>query len=138
MGLWTWKPWQIIRRVRRKHHRFREILTMPIEMEGRRIPLVNLGSCPEPMVGEMPIIECAGDYSGPFKDKIAGVLVVYYLLPNARDEGVSGNGRSIRHVVSPPHRFIEEADGSLTIRESIAAPHWHGFLTKGRWQLNRD
>lgn len=110
---------------------------MPTEMQGRRIPIVNLGTKPEPMVGESPVLESAGDYCGPFKDKIEGVLVVYFLLPNSRDEGVHGHGRVIRHVISPPHRFIEEPDGSLTIRDSIGAqPHWHGFLTEGRWELN--
>lgn len=109
---------------------------MPQEIIGRRISIINLGTHPEPMVGEIPILELPGDYCGPFKDKIKGVLVVYFLLPNARDPETKGNGRSIRHVVSPPHRFIEESDGSLTIRESIGAqPYWHGYLTNGRWEL---
>jgi hypothetical protein len=112
---------------------------MPLEMRGRRIPIINLGTQPEPMVGEVPILERAGDYCGPFKDKIDGHLVVYFLLPNARDPETKGHGRSMRHVVSPPHRFIEEPNGSLTIRESIGAmPHWHGFLTDGRWESNKS
>lgn len=112
---------------------------MPQEMQGRRIPIINLGTHPEPMIGEVPILERAGDYCGPFKDKIENVLVVYFLLPNARDQETKGQGRSIRHVISPPHRFIEEPDGSLTIRESIGSqPHWHGYLTAGRWELNKS
>lgn len=109
---------------------------MPQELKGRRLPIINYGINPEPMIGEIPVLEKAGDYCGPFKDKINGVLVVYYLLPVARDEGIHGHGRSIHHIVSPPHRIIEEPDGSLTIRNSIGAqPYWHGFLTDGCWEL---
>lgn len=112
---------------------------MPLEIKGRRIPIINLGSYPEPMIGEIPILEQAGDYCGPFKDKIKNVLVVYFLLPNARDIDIKGQGRAIRHIISPPHRFIEEPDGSLTVRESIGAqPYWHGFLTEGKWELNKS
>lgn len=110
---------------------------MPLELKGRRIPIINLGTQPEPMVGEMPVLELAGDYCGPFKDKIKGVLVLYYLLPVARDADKHGHARSVHHLVSPPHRIIEEPDGSLTIRESIGSPDWHGFLNAGSWELTK-
>jgi hypothetical protein len=57
---------------------------------------------------------------------------VFFLLPNARDEGAPAGQRSIHHVVSPPHVFRECVDGSLEIRESIGAmPFWHGYLDEG-------
>lgn len=83
----------------------------------------------------------AGDYCGPDDGQYTnGVPAVWFLLPIARDENVPHGARSLHHVQSPPHKFIEDPDGSLTIRESIGAGpagnyYWHGFLTKGRWQL---
>jgi hypothetical protein len=81
-------------------------------------------------------IRDAGDYYGPDKGECTGGSpAVWFLLPNARDEKTHGAGRSMRHVVSPPHTFTEEPDGSLTIMNSIGAmPHWHGFLIKGDWR----
>lgn len=112
---------------------------MPQEMQGRRVPVINLGTHPDPMVGEAPILERAGDYCGPLKGFTGEKPAVFFLLPVARDAGVAPEGRSMHHVVSPPHVFTENPDGTLTIRESIGAQqHWHGFLTKGRWQLKRD
>jgi hypothetical protein len=101
---------------------------MPIEMIGRRIPVVDPNADPYSFVME------AGDYYGP----------IWYLLPIARDPGVPSMARSLHHVQIPPHAFREEPDGSLTIRESIGAGpsstgyYWHGFLTEGRWELAKS
>lgn len=99
-------------------------------MQGRRIPLDN---------GKCPILEQAGDYAGPvFGYAGRGIACVFYLLPIARDEGVNPNARSVFHVAVPPHRAIEEPDGSLTLRESIGNPYWHGYLTSGVWELEKS
>lgn len=112
---------------------------MPVEMQGRRLSIVNYGTEPAPMVGQLPEFTQAGDYCGPIIGYTGDVPAVFYLLPNARDADVHGPGRVRRHVCSPPHVFIEEPDGTLTIRESIGAmPHWHGFLTEGRWELSKS
>ena len=96
-------------------------------MIGRRIPLDN---------GKCPILEQAGDYAGPVYGD--GVARVFYLLPIARDEGVNPNARGVFHVALPPHIAAEEPDGSLTLRESIGNPHWHGYLTGGVWEKEKS
>jgi hypothetical protein len=107
---------------------------MPAEMKGRRIPV---------QPGLDPALACreAGDYYGPIAGKANGALCVFFLLPIARDPDAHGEKRSLHHVQSPPHQLFEEADGSLTIRESIGAGHngyyWHGFLNAGHWELNK-
>jgi hypothetical protein len=112
---------------------------MPTEMKGRRLPLLNYGTKPEPFVGDVNWPTEPGDYCGPVKGNTRDALAVYYLLPVARDPGTAKDGRRVHHMCIPPHRFIEEPDGSLTIRESIGAePHWHGFLTEGRWELTKS
>lgn len=76
-----------------------------------------------------------GDYFGPVVGYTGDKPAVFFLLPNARDENAKGHGRSIHHVVHPPHWFIEQDDGSLSIQGSIGAqPHWHGYLTRGHWE----
>ena len=87
-------------------------------MKGRRIPV--------PPNGAFPALEQPGDYCGPLM-------------------GFTGDApkraRNVQHVVSPPHVFTEEPDGTLTITASIsdlAGPNsvsdgWHGWLTKGEW-----
>jgi hypothetical protein len=88
-----------------------------------------------------------GDYTGPVHGYTGDKPAVFFLKPNARDEGVPSHARAIQHVVSPPHVFTEEPDGTLTITASISdmrAPGpdgvprgpsdgWHGHLTKGEW-----
>jgi hypothetical protein len=67
---------------------------------------------------------------------------VFFLKPNARDEGVPAHARSVQHVCSPPHTFRECPDGSLEIRASISNlctgdvggntdDGWHGYLDEG-------
>jgi hypothetical protein len=99
-------------------------------MKGRRLPL---GMYPrEP-----------GDYMGPIMHD--GRLTVFFLKPNARDIDAPRIARAIHHVVSPPHKFRECADGSLEIRESLGDRHaefdgevsdgWHGYLDEGhQWR----
>jgi hypothetical protein len=104
-------------------------VVMPQEMQGRRLSM--------PECGERPILAQAGDYYGPMDH--GGKLAVFYLLPNARDHDAPAGAQHVHHVVSPPHVFKEEPDGTLTIRESIGAqPAWHGFLTNGRWELSKS
>lgn len=91
-------------------------------------------------VSHMP--ENPGEYYGPVMGYTGEKPAVFFLKPNSRDDNVIGRGRSIQHVVSPPHVFTEEPDGTLTIRQSIgdfAGPGslgdgWHGYLTKGVWE----
>lgn len=119
---------------------------MPIEMQGRRLP-VPPGD--DPIHAIYALLTEAGDYCGPFVAQSGrggakeGEMAsqVWYLLPIARDEGVDACARCFHHSESPPHTFTEEPDGTLTIRNSIGAGpstgyFWHGFLTKGRWQLD--
>jgi hypothetical protein len=102
-------------------------------VKGRRIPI--------PMNGTFPHVTEPGDYSGPVMGFTATKPAVFFLKPNARDPDAPGRARSVQHVVSPPHVFTEEADGTLTIRESIGdtaegseSDGWHGYLTKGEWK----
>jgi hypothetical protein len=76
-----------------------------------------------------------GDYMGPVRGYTGDKEAVFFLLPCARDEGISPNLRSLHHVVSPPHVFRECSDGSLEIRASIGVPEWHCWLNEGNvWQ----
>lgn len=99
-----------------------------------------MGEEPEVLVGRrvetVDAIEHPGDYCGPVWGYTATYPAVFYLLPNAHDEGASEDQRRIHHVTAPPHRFRECADGSLEVRSSIGAfPYWHGFLDEGhRWR----
>ena len=104
-------------------------------MKGTRLPSVEGG----------PSFPCEpGEYWGPVMGYTGDKPAVFFLKPNARDEGASGIARSVQHVTSPPHSFTEESDGTLTIRASIGNMHvcgdgetrddgWHGFLTAGEW-----
>lgn len=76
--------------------------------------------------------EQPGDYVGPIYGYTGSVEAVFYVLPKREDE--PGFGK-VGHVTSPPHEFIENEDGSLTINPSIlSADGWHGYLTEGRWK----
>jgi len=85
--------------------------------------------------------ENPGEYFGPVKGYTGDKPAVFFLKPNARDKNAPPRARSIQHVVSPPHVFTEEADGSLTITASLGdfngagsqSDGWHGYLTKGQW-----
>jgi hypothetical protein len=96
-------------------------------MIGRRIPVVNLTDDP------VLVLKQAGDYYGPVMGFSGSSPAVFFLLPIVEVR--------FAHVQSPPHVFSEEADGSLSIRESILSKwsdgvgkkSWHGFLTRGVW-----
>jgi hypothetical protein len=104
-------------------------------LRGRRIAV--------PKSGEFPALELPGDYCGPIVGYTSGqVPAVFFLKPNARDTYAPPRARSVQHVISPPHAFTEELDGSLTITPSISdkaggspiSDGWHGYLTKGEWK----
>ena len=93
-------------------------------------------------VGSMAEIERPGDYFGPVTGYTGNLPAVFFLKPNARDEGVPAHARSVQHVCSPPHTFRECPDGSLEIRNSISNltrgdttgqsdDGWHGYLDEG-------
>lgn len=96
---------------------------------------------PVPASGDMnEVILEPGDYCGPVRGYTGSVPMVEFRLPvliGERREGVRLDG--IRHVVSPPHVFTEQPDGSLEIRESLGClpklPSggycWHGYLDAG-------
>jgi hypothetical protein len=100
---------------------------------GRRLPVVG----GRPTYPEQP-----GDYCGPVYGLTGDKPCVLFLKPNARDEDAPRRARSVQHVVSPPHQFIEEPDGSLTISPSLGdrpshggdSDGWHGFLECGKWR----
>lgn len=102
-------------------------------MIGRRIPCED---------GVFPKLEQPGDYGGPIMGFTGSLPAVFFLKPNARDDGAPRRARSVQHVCSPPHRFTEMPDGSLQIRESISdrsregeSDGWHGYLDAGhKWR----
>lgn len=102
-------------------------------MIGRRLPIVP---------GALPWPELPGDYCAPVYGYSGDKPAVFFLKPNARDAGATPRARSVQHVVSPPHVFTEEPDGTLTISASISdlagpgseSDGWHGFLVKGEWR----
>lgn len=103
---------------------------MPEELIGRRIPAVD---------GKVPVLEQAGDYCGPVVGYTDKAAAVFYLLPIARDADAPAGARSVFYVCLPPHIGIENQDGSLTLRESIGNPYWHGYLNAGhKWSLTRE
>ncbi len=77
-----------------------------------------------------------GDYCGPIDGNTGGKVAVFFRLPS--HDGLSTHVGGIRHVVSPPHVFTEQSDGSLEIRESLGCDlrpgggyMGHGFLDAG-------
>ena len=102
-------------------------------MKGRRLPVV---------AGEHPCPLEPGDYCGPVMGYTHDKPAVFFLKPNARDEDAPKRARSVQHVVSPPHTFTEEPDGTLTIAASIGdtagadsvSDGWHGYLDRGVWR----
>lgn len=103
-------------------------------MIGRRIPV------PESNQNGIAL-ERPGDYCGPVTGFTGDKPAVFFLKPNSRDPDAPKPARSHQHVCSPPHTFVEEADGTLTITPSISDRDiagqnfdgWHGYLTKGEW-----
>ena len=101
-------------------------------VQGRRLPVVD-GSMSRPLE--------PGDYCGPLEGYAYDRPCVVFLKPNARDPDAPPRARQVHHVTSPPHTFIEEPDGSLTIHASIGdtaglsseSDGWHGHLIKGQW-----
>lgn len=108
-------------------------------MNGRRLPVVD---------GKLTMPELPGDYCGPIVGYTGDKPAVFFLKPNARDDGVPAHARSVQHVVSPPHVFTEEPNGTLTISASISdlrssypdewtgprSDGWHGYLERGVWR----
>jgi hypothetical protein len=112
----------------------------PRRLVGRRIPVPASGDINE-VLGDLE----PGDYVGPYTGYSGEKPAVTFLKPNARDPNAPAAARSIQFVVSPPHVFTEEDDGTLTITPSIGdrkrhqaadteGDGWHGYLTKGVWQ----
>jgi hypothetical protein len=107
-------------------------------MKGRRIPT----GLPEGQrkVGSFPALEMPGDYCGPMYGYTGDKPAVFFLKPNARDHNAPPRAKSVQHVIMPPHRFVENNDGTLTIEGSIGdtahgteSDGWHGFLSAGNW-----
>lgn len=109
-------------------------------MLGKRLPLLE--------GGKLNLPQNPGEYCGPvtgYNGKTGEALMpaVYFLKPTARDPGAPPRARAVQFVVSPPHVFTEEPDGSLTITASISdhagggseSDGWHGYLTKGVWRI---
>jgi hypothetical protein len=103
-------------------------------MKGRRIQIEVIDG-----KAQFPLLEQPGDYAGPVMGFSGPVPAVFFLKPNARDPNAPKCARAIQHVVSPPHVFTEEPDGTLTITASIGDMHgsqsdgYHCYLTKGEW-----
>jgi hypothetical protein len=105
----------------------------PNTVQGRRLPVVD---------GKVTWPEEPGDYCGPVRGYTGDKLSIFFLKPNARDEGVIPRARSVQHVACPPHTFEEHDDGTLTISPSIGdtagasteSDGWHGYLEHGVWR----
>ncbi len=103
-------------------------------MQGKRLPLKPDGSATVPT--------SPGEYCGPVTGYTNGMPAVLFLKPNARDADAPRRARHVQHVVSPPHTFTEEPDGTLTIQPSLSefptgggdSDGWHGYLEKGVWR----
>jgi hypothetical protein len=107
--------------------------------QGRRIPVVP-GATDE-QLDPYHLLTQPGDYYGPVMGFTLDRPAVFFLLPTATASDPKWGGApqdGMHHVCCPPHSFIEEADGTLTIRESIGTSHWHGYLTNGRWELSKS
>lgn len=104
------------------------------------IPLGQLKYMDGRRVNHFP--ENPGEYYGPVTGYSGDKPAVFFLKPNARDPDAPRAARPIHYVVSPPHVFTEELDGTLTIRASLGdtrgpgteSDGWHGYLTKGVWE----
>lgn len=107
-------------------------------MKGRRLPIINLGTKPEPMIGQLNEPVEPGDYCGPLLGYTGDKPAVFFLLPIAGDPDAPKDAKRVHHIVSPPHQFFEEPDGTLTIQDSIGTDYWHGFLESGEWRKNRS
>jgi hypothetical protein len=111
-------------------------------MKGRRLPNRNADEDGKLWGGpfKLTLPENPGDYCGPVMGYTGDKPAVFFLKPNARDPDVPKRARAVQHVISPPHVFTEEPDGSLTITGSIGdkakdseSDGWHGHLVKGEW-----
>ena len=106
-------------------------------MKGRRIPVTYEADGK----AKFPAVENAGDYCGPLMGWTGDLPAIFFLKPNSRDPDAPKRARSVQHVISPPHVFTEEPDGTLTITGSISdlagenstSDGWHGFLINGEW-----
>ena len=106
--------------------------------QGRRLPVGRTSDEKQ----TFPVNMEPGDYCGPVVGWTGDLPCVFFLKPNARDEGTPPGGRAVQHVCSPPHTFTEEPDGSLTISPSISdmrgggstSDGWHGYLERGVWR----
>lgn len=111
-------------------------------MMGRRIKVEMSLDGTRPM---HPALTRPGDYCGPITGFIGKLPTVFFLKPNSHDKAATRRARCIQHVTSPPYTFVEEKDGSLSIKEIIndmsihngrrVSDGWRGFLTKGEWHL---
>lgn len=111
-------------------------------MKGRRIP-VRIGLLGRIATEPYAAVTQPGDYYGPDNGEYTdGVPAVWFLLPTATPSDPLWGGApqdGLHHVQSPPHRFVEELDGTLSIYESIGAGpsgnyYWHGYLKSGEWK----
>lgn len=122
---------------------------MKFVMKGRRLPILTFNEIEDPdspnswSKPKLNTPQNPGEYCGPIIGYTGDVPAVFFLKPNSRDEGVKPIARAVQHVCSPPHKFTEEVDGTLTITASISdkriggteSDGWHGYLTKGDWYL---
>jgi len=101
-------------------------------LQGRRIALVDTERGPR-MKDDQTYELRPGDYCGPVWGYAGAKPAVFMRKPNG----------ALCHVTSPPHTFIEEDDGTLTIAASISdkrvhggdhSDGWHGFLERGTWR----
>lgn len=119
-------------------------------MVGRRLPVGVWDTPEQPQLAGKPALTlptAPGEYCGPLVGYTGDLPAVFFLKPNARADDAPPGARSIQHVVSPPHTFTEEADGTLTISPSISefrgndatgarfgSDGWHGYLEHGVWR----
>jgi hypothetical protein len=99
---------------------------------GRRVPLTKTGKLRAEARGWRLK---PGEYSGPVVGYTGDLPALFFCKPNG----------ALGHITSPPHAFVEEDDGTLTVQPSISNlkrgdqtgetdDGWHGFLEHGAWR----
>lgn len=96
-------------------------------MRGNRIPLTD------DSIDPYTLVKSPGDYYGPVMGFSGDKPAVFFIPPKNLGEP------RLHHICSPPHKFKEESDGTLTISDSIGCGptdnyYYHGYLENGNWR----
>lgn len=100
-------------------------------MQGVRIPIP---AGPPQFHTPQTVLRHAGEYYGPIVGLTGDMPAVFFIPPWVEvKQAQMPSPHQFGHVTSPPHTFIEESDGTLTIAEAVGSGLWQARLTKGVW-----